>query len=218
MHHGEALRTFNVLALSAPALPAYQKRARTYAALYMGEDPDAPNYDPAAQDHQVDDERQPRPDAAEGDVARLGGDPFDVSKFVALHGEGSYEQFLAHYQEYTDVAGDHFLNLVATTLPLNAYLLDNEPKYKRWLVDYMDAWLARMKQNGGVIPSYVRSTAPSAGRRQKWWNNAYGWGFSPVNPVTGRREDRNRIPRATVGFANALLGTGDQKYATRGAR
>ena len=55
----------------------------------------------------------------------------------------------------TDVVGDHFLNLVATTLPLGAYLLDNEPKYQRWLVEYMDAWLARMKQNGGVIPSYV---------------------------------------------------------------
>ena len=39
-----------------------------------------------------------------------------------------------------------------------------------------------------------------------------GWGFSPVNPVTGRREDRNRIPRALVGFNNALLVSGDQKY------
>ena len=155
MHHGEALRTFNVLALSAPALPAYQKRARTYAALYMGEDPDAPNYDPQ---HKI---IKSMMNGSRGPMLRKAtsldwvGDPFDVSKFVALHGEGSYEQFLAHYQEYTDVVGDHFLNLVATTLPLNAYLLDNEPKYKRWLVDYMDAWLARMKQNGGVIPSYV---------------------------------------------------------------
>ena len=33
-----------------------------------------------------------------------------------------------------------------------------------------------------------------------------------MNPVTGRREDRNRIPRALVGFNNALLVTGDQKY------
>jgi hypothetical protein len=33
-----------------------------------------------------------------------------------------------------------------------------------------------------------------------------------VNPVTGRREDRNRIPRALVGFNNALLVSGDQKY------
>ena len=37
-------------------------------------------------------------------------------------------------------------------------------------------------------------------------------GFSPVNPVTGRRENRNRIPRALVGFSNALLVTGDEKY------
>jgi hypothetical protein len=33
-----------------------------------------------------------------------------------------------------------------------------------------------------------------------------------VNPVTGRRENRNRIPRALVGFNNALSITGDQKY------
>ena len=35
-------------------------------------------------------------------------DPFDARGFVALHGESTYAQFLAHYQEYTDVAGDHF--------------------------------------------------------------------------------------------------------------
>ena len=213
MHHGEALRTFNVLALAAPALPAYQKRARSYAALYMGEDPEAPNYD---RQHKI---IKSMMNGSRGPMLRKAtsldwvGDPFDVSKFVALHGENTYEQFLAHYQEYSDVVGDHFLNLVATTLPLNAYLLDNEPKYKRWLVNYMDAWLARMKQNGGIIPSYVALDGTVGGPEGKWWNNAYGWGFSPVNPVTGRREDRNRIPRATVGFANALIATGDQKYA-----
>jgi len=155
MHHGEALRTFNVTALSAPALPAYQKRARTYASFYMGEDPGAPNYDPQRKiiKSMINGSRGPM--LRKATSLDWVGDPFDVSKFVALHGEDTYEQFLAHYQEYTDVEGDHFLNLVATTLPLNAYLLDNEPKYKRWLVDYMDAWLARMKQNGGVIPSYV---------------------------------------------------------------
>jgi hypothetical protein len=51
------------------------------------------------------------------------------------------------------------------------------------------------------------------GPKGEWWKNAYGWGFSPVNPVTGKREDRNRIPRATIGFSNALLLSGDQKYA-----
>jgi hypothetical protein len=50
------------------------------------------------------------------------------------------------------------------------------------------------------------------GSDNRWWGNAYGWGFSPINPVNGRREHRNRIPRALVGFSNALLVTGDQKY------
>ena len=50
------------------------------------------------------------------------------------------------------------------------------------------------------------------GAKREWWRNAYGWGFSPINPVTGRREDRNRIPRALVGFSNALLVSGDPKY------
>ena len=83
------------------------------------------------------------------------GDPFDATGFVALHGESTYAQFLEHYREYTDVVGDHFLNLVATTLPTNAYLSTGEAKYRRWIVDYMDAWLARMQQNGGIIPSFV---------------------------------------------------------------
>ena len=129
-----------------------------------------------------------------------------------MHGESTFEQFLAHYEEYTDVVGDHFLNLAATTLPTNAYLLAGEPKYKRWIVDYMDAWLDRMRENGGIIPSFVDLDGTIGGAEGKWWAGAYGWGFSPVNPVTGRREDRNRIGWALVGFGNALLVTGDQKY------
>ena len=140
------------------------------------------------------------------------GDPFDTTGFVALHGENSYQQFLDHYREYTDVAGDHFLNLVATTLPTNAFMATGDAKYRRWIADYMDAWLARMKQNGGIIPSFVDLDGSIGGPEKRWWGNAYGWGFSPINPVNGRREDRNRIPRALVGFSNALLVTGDQKY------
>src|SRR5204862_5017553 len=70
-----------------------------------------------------------------------------------------------------------------------------------------------MRANGGVIPSFVDLDGKVGGPQNKWWGNAYGWGFSPLNPVTKRREDRNRIPRATVGFQNALLVTGNQKYA-----
>jgi hypothetical protein len=212
MHHGEGLQLFNRMGLSIPTDAKYQDRARRFAGLYMGEDPEAPNYDPV---HKIIRSMQ---NGSRGPMLRKAtsldwvGDPFDVKGFDAEHGESTFEQFLAHYEEYGDVVGDHFLNLPATTLPLNAYLLAAEPKYKKWVLEYMDAWLDRMKQNGGIIPSFVDLDGRIGGQEGAWWKNAYGWGFSPVNPVTGRREDRNRIPRALVGFNNALLLTGDQKY------
>jgi hypothetical protein len=212
MHHGEGLQLFNRMGLSFPTDPKYQERARRFAGFYMGEDPEAPNYDPVHKIIRSMENGSRGPMLRKATALDWVGDPFDVKKFDALHGESTFEQFLAHYEEYGDVVGDHFLNLAATTLPMNAYLLAGEPKYKKWLVEYMDAWLDRMKQNNGIIPSFVDLDGRVGGPEGKWWSNAYGWGFSPVNPVTGRREDRNRIPRALVGFSNALLVTGDQKY------
>jgi hypothetical protein len=212
MHHGEGLQLFNRMALSAPDLAAYRERVRRFAGLYMGEDADAPNYDPERKLIRSMINGSKGPLLRKATALDWVGDPFDATGFVALHGESTYAQFLEHYQEYTDVVGDHFLNLVATTLPTNAYLLTGEAKYRRWIVEYMDAWLARMKKNDGIIPSFVDLDGTIGGRDGKWWGNAYGWGFSPVNPVTGRREDRNRIPRALVGFSNALLVTGERKY------
>jgi hypothetical protein len=212
MHHGEGLQLFNRMGLSIPGDRKYRERAQRFAGLYMGEDPEAPNYDPV---HKIIRSMQ---NGSRGPMLRKAtpidwvGDPLDVTGFNALHGESTFDQFLAHYKEYTDVVGDHFLNLVATTLPMDAYLIDNEPRYKKWIVDYMDAWLDRMKQNAGIIPSFVDLDGRIGGADRQWWKNAYGWGFSPINPVTGRREDRNRIPRALVGFNNALLVTGDRKY------
>jgi len=212
MHHGEGLQLFNRMGLSIPMDSKYQQRARRFAGFYMGEDPEAPNYDPVHKIIRSMENGSRGPMLRKATALDWVGDPFDVKGFDALHGESTFEQFLAHYQEYGDVVGDHFLNLVATTLPLDAYLLDGASKYKTWIVEYMDAWLDRMKQNRGIIPSFVDLDGRIGGPEGKWWNNAYGWGFSPVNPVTGRREDRNRIPRALVGFNNALLVTGDQKY------
>ena len=212
MHHGEGLQLFNRMALSVPGLPSYRDRARRFAAFYMGDDPEAPNYDRDRKLIRSMINGSGGPMLRQATALDWAGDPFDATGFVALHGESTYAQFLEHYREYTDVAGDHFLNLVATTLPTNAFLVTGDATYRRWIVDYMDAWLARMRQNGGIIPSFVDVDGTIGGRDKKWWGNAYGWGFSPINPVTGRREHRNRIPRALVGFSNALLVTGDQKY------
>ncbi len=166
MHLGEGLRTFNAMGLSVPALPIYQARSRRFAGFYMGDDRESRNYDTAHKLIRSLMTGSKGPMLRNATALDWAGDPFDASRFVARHGEHTYAQFLQHYEEYTDVVGDHFLNLIATTLPLDAYLLANELKYKKWIVDYMNAWLERMKQNGGVIPSYV-SLDGTIGGRQK---------------------------------------------------
>ncbi len=214
MHHGEGLQLFNRMGLSLGAEPRHVTRARRFAGFYLGEDPEAPNYDPRLRLIRSLQNGSRGPMLRPATALDWVGDPFDVAQFVALHGEKTYAQFLAHYQEYTDVAGDHFLNLVATTLPLTAYLVTGEPKYRDWIVGYLDAWLDRMARNGGIVPSHVdHRDGRIGGPGNRWWGGAYGWGFSPLNPVNGRRENRNRIPRAMVGFVNATLVTGDTKYA-----
>lgn len=212
MHHGEGLRTFDMMGLSLASAPNYRTRLLRFAGLYMGEDPAAPNYDPQAKIIRSMQNGSKGPMLRTATPLDWVGDPFDVEGFKAGHGESTFAQFLEHYREYGDVSGDHFINLVATALPTGAYLLTHQAKYRDWLTTYMDAWLERMKQNGGVIPSHIGPDGRPGGDRP-WWSGAYGWGFSPVNPVNGKRENRNRIPRATVGFQNALLVTGDQKYA-----
>jgi hypothetical protein len=212
MHHGEGLRVFNRMGLSVPNDAKYRERARRFAGLYMGEDPEAANYDPARRliRSLINGSRGPM--LRKATSLDWVGDPIAIQNFTAGHAERNFDEMLAHYAEYGDVAGDSFLNLVATTLPLDAYLLTGDAKYRKWIVEYMDGWLERMQQNGGVIPSFVDLDGKIGGPDGKWWGNAYGWGFSPVNPVTGRRENRNRIPRALVGFNNALWVAGDQKY------
>ena len=50
------------------------------------------------------------------------------------HGESTFDGMIAHFEEYTDVVGDHPSNMVATTLGLNAYALTAEPQYRDWVL------------------------------------------------------------------------------------
>src|SRR5581483_3206429 len=106
--------SFNRMGLSVPDLAVYQARPRRFAGLYMAEDPQAPNYDPKLKliRSMLNGSRGPM--LRRATALDWVGDPFDVEGFIAGHGEHTYAQFLQHYEEYGDVVGDHFLNLVAT--------------------------------------------------------------------------------------------------------
>ena len=213
-HHSEELTLFNVQGLSDPYNPRFRDRARRFAGLYMDEDPDAPNYDPKLKIIKSLMNGSRGPMLRKATALDWAGDPFEAGRrFFMEHGETTYPQTLQHYDEYTDVIGDNPLNLFATTLGLNAYMLDHEPKYQAWVLGYVDAWSARARANNDILPSNIGLdgvTGSAAGGH--WWGGTYGWGFSPINPTTGKREDRSRVLRTIIGFFNAYLLTGDDKY------
>ena len=211
-HISEGLTTFNLMGLSTPQDAKLIERTRRFASFYTGEDPAAPNYDPQ---HRV---IRSMFNGSLGPLLRpataldWAGDPFDVSKFKMEHGERTYQETLDHYRDYTDVVCDNPLNLHATTLGLNAFMLTGDNSYRTWALSYLDAWVERAAANGGILPSRVGLDGRIGGATGKWYGGVYGWGFSPIVPQTGLREDRNRVPRSIVAFMNGTLLTGDDRY------
>lgn len=215
-HISEGLSVFNLMGLATPKDAKLIERTRRFAGFYDGSDPAAPNYDAK---HRV---MRSMFNGSAGPLLRpttaldWAGDPFDTSKFHLVHGERNFDEFLAHYTEYTDTVCDSPLNLQSTTLALNAWLLTGEPHFREWLLSYVDAWVERAAANDDILPSKVgldgRIGGQVNGQQGKWFDGVYGWNFSPVVPQTGKREDRNRVPRSIVAFMNAALITGSDKY------
>jgi hypothetical protein len=142
------------------------------------------------------------------------GDPIEVEhRFRLGHGERTYQEMLDHFQDYTDIIGDHPQNLRTTILALNAYALTHEKKYKDWALEYADAWVARAKANDNIMPSNIGLDGKIGGATGgKWYGGAYGWGFSVKVPQTGRIDHRPRTQSGWAGMRSAFLLTGDERY------
>lgn len=215
LHNGEGLAVFNVMPLSDPYNVENQKRIKRYAGFYMNEDPQAPNYDP---EHKIirsmfNGSRGPLMRKATG--LDWAGDPIEVvNRFKPLHGEENYAQMVAHFKDYNDIIGDHPQNMAATSCALNAYMLTGDQKYKDWLVEYVDAWVERCERNGGIIPSNIGLDGEIGSAADgKWYGGVYGWGFRVEVPQTpGVFANRNTVPLGLIGFVNAYMLTGDDKY------
>jgi hypothetical protein len=145
------------------------------------------------------------------------GDPIETeNRFVLLHGERDYEEMLGHFEKYNDVAGDSPVNMGATSLVLNAYMLTGEEKYREWLIGYVDAWVDRMDANDGIIPSNIGLDGTLGGAcGGKWYGGVYGWGFTVVVPQNGELAHRNLAWWGVRGFGNAMIASGDMRYAKK---
>jgi hypothetical protein len=214
LHNGEGLVVFNLQGLSDPRDAKFADRVKRYAGFYLNEDPGAPNYDP---EHKIirsmfNGSRGPLMRKATG--LDWAGDPIEVeNRFKPRHGESTYAQMLEHFKDYNDTLGDHPQNLKATTLALNAYAFTHDEKYRRWLLEYVDAWRERMAANGNIIPTNIGldgKIGSAAGG--KWWGGVYGWGFTVYDPGTKKMASRNQHQAGIQGFMNAYMLTGDDRY------
>ena len=215
-HNGEGLTVFNLMGLGNPYSKDWRDRVRRFAGFYNGEDSSAPNYDPKLKllRSMFNGSRGPLLRKTTG--LDWAGDPIDLTgtaQASLLHGEHSYSQMLDHFKDYNDIVGDNPLNLNSTSLAFNAYALSHEPKYKAWILEYVDAWIDRAKHNSDILPSNIGlDGSVGGGADGKWYGGVYGWSFSPIVPMTGKRQDRNRVPYCLVAFFNAYVLTGDDRY------
>ena len=196
-HNGEGLAAFLLYGLSKPTDIFCQKRIRRYAGFYMNEDPDAPNYDPVHKIIRSLHNGSRGPKLTPATVYDWGGDP--------VQGESRHE----HYTTAANIKGDHPLNLCATALAINAYMIAHEPKYKGWLLEYADAWRERIVANGGNTPTNIGLDGAIGGEWDgKWYGGVFGWNFWPQS--TGRNYFRRGLQ---IAFGSALILTGgDQRF------
>ena len=213
-HIAEGLWAFYQQALADPYDVEFQKRSRRFAGFYLNEDPEAPNYDATHKIIKSLFTGSRGPLLRRATAVDWAGDPVPPGLLTQLRGERNYEDMLGHFRDYGDIVGDHPVNLMATMLAFNAYTVAQEAKYKKWLLEYVDAWTQRMEENNGIIPSNIGLNGKIGGETGgKWYGGAWGWGFSVKWPQTGEKVHHlNNHGAAIAGFGNAFMLTGDPKY------
>ena len=224
MHHGESYLYFYFFGLADANRQL--ERARNFANMYTGADPDAPNWDAEKRmirspingsrgphfKYTWDDWFTCRWDLAQYQV------PFDdldvPTEMREFRGEivpiadwkedRVYEVILEALNE-RQMHGDVPLNLAATSLVTNAYIYTGEEGYRKWVLDYLEAWAERIEANDGLCPDNVgHSGAIGETLDGKWYGGYYGWSWP--------HGFMNIIESLNIAAMNAVLMTGDMSY------
>jgi len=193
-HQGEGNMAFYDFGVADPAIRENQSRARRFAAMYTGEDSEAPNYDSR---YRVIRSPMPTSQGPMHSVTPLeaalwlqGGTGPDY-RYYGIRGslspviedlEPDWIDHPARASEVTKLFNKIVLhadtpnNLAATALVTNAYLYSGEEKYKNWVLEYTEAWVERMELNNGLMPDNVGPTGKIGERRNgQWWGGMHGW-------------------------------------------
>lgn len=219
LHLSEAYNFFRFLCLADPEDAVLRDAAIGIARMYLGDDPEAPNFDRA-----VGHMRAPVTGSDGPRFALFGGEhpsyPWRGGQsaryglpFTDVPGVGSYEDLrdpglardMGETMAQRMAFGDVPINLFVTSLVSNAYLLTQEDTYREWVLGFASKWARLADANGGIVPDNV---GPSGMVGElisgKWYGGHYGWtwplGFYVVQPAL------------QVGGCNAALLSRDASY------
>ena len=217
-HNSESYTYLYYLALSDPCHSINCTRALNYAAMYIGEDPEAPNWDP---EHRIlrsplNGSRGPRfvTTPVDWDYHRPilanylapyedipGVDSSDPMFKVDWTDDEMFDKVLTLINERM-TRGDAPINLYATSMVTHAYIYTGEEKYKRWVLDYLSVWMERRDKNNGIVPDNIGPNGQIGELMNgKWWGGYYGWRWP--------HGARTIFEPALVAGSCAVLMTGD---------
>ena len=189
-HHSESYTYHYYLALADP--DRYRQQALDFAAMYIGEDPQAPNWDP---------ERKKLRSPLNGSK----GPRFETTQVDWEYHRPILAQYLAPFEDmegldatdphvkadWTDdevfervlslinsrmTKNDVPLNLHSTSMVTHAYIYTGDDKYKNWVFDYIQTWMDHRDKNGGIVPDNIGPNGEIGELMNgKWWGGYYGW-------------------------------------------
>ncbi len=217
MHHGESYTYTYFFGLADPTRQADRDRARRFAAMYLGEDPLAPNWDA---EHRlirspITGSRGPRFENSAVDwvthrpILAAYPPPFEDIPGVPgplcdWNDDGVFAEVLQRLNARM-MRGDVPLNLTSTSLMTHAYCLTGDEQYRTWVLEYTTAWRERAQRNGGLLPDNVGPSGEIGECLEgKWYGGYYGYRW-PHGIMT-------ILEPAVIAAANCLLLTGDREW------
>ena len=217
MHHGECYTYSYFFGLADPTVQKDRDRALKFAAMYMGEDPDAQNWDPQHRliRSPINGSRGPRFENSAIDWVThrpiLANYPPPFEDIPGVDGplcdwndDAIFAEVLKRLNARM-MRGDVPLNLASTSLMTHAYAYTGDDKYKDWVLEYTAAWRGRQAANGGIVPDNVGLNGRIGEHLDgKWYGGYYGYRWPHgINTI---------LEPLLISASNCVLLTGDTSW------
>lgn len=212
-HNAENYIYFYALGLVDPTVRDNVDRARRFAGFYTGDSADVDNYDPAARAIRspFSGSKGPLFHARFDDVhynlehahTTLGPDGPDLPD--KWWDDEQLRQQIHERFDHVVMHSDVVVNLSTVPMVATAFLYTGDERYRRWVTEYVEAWIERTRANDGILPDNIGPLGEIGERRGgQWWGGHYGW--------TGIYGHQMMGCALTIAAEAAQLITGDAGY------